>query len=90
MTMFLSQQDDFRHEKPQLQLKIEARGHICAFLPKFHCELNPIEMVWGYSKQCELDGLETLFPMLNQAADFREHADGKMAKARILVPESLK
>ncbi|KZP28152.1 hypothetical protein FIBSPDRAFT_729739, partial [Athelia psychrophila] len=29
---------------------LEARGHICMFLPKFHCNLNPIEMLWGYAK----------------------------------------
>ena len=29
---------------------IEGRGHKCIFIPKFHCELNPIEMYWGYSK----------------------------------------
>jgi len=26
-------------------------GHICIFLPKFHCELNPIERCWAQAKQ---------------------------------------
>ena len=26
------------------------RGHIVLFIPKFHCELNPIERVWGQAK----------------------------------------
>jgi hypothetical protein len=46
----LSLQDDFVHKKPLLQYYLEGQGHICMFLPKFHCELNPIEMLWGYAK----------------------------------------
>ena len=41
---------DERIAKPLIQKYVEDQGHICAFLPKFHCELNPIEMVWGYAK----------------------------------------
>ena len=26
-------------------------GHTCVFIPKFHCELNPIERVWSQSKR---------------------------------------
>ncbi|KAJ6617726.1 hypothetical protein B0H10DRAFT_2434264 [Mycena sp. CBHHK59/15] len=44
MQRVLSLQQDFREEKPLLQLIIEKAGHKCLFLPKFHCELNPIEM----------------------------------------------
>jgi hypothetical protein len=46
-------QDDFVNEKPLLQHYLEGRGHICLFLPKFHCKLNPIEMLWGYVKYRE-------------------------------------
>ncbi|KIJ28802.1 hypothetical protein M422DRAFT_269851 [Sphaerobolus stellatus SS14] len=43
-------QKDFQDEKPLLQEIIEQAGHKCYFLPKFHCELNPIEMYWGWTK----------------------------------------
>ncbi|KIJ30855.1 hypothetical protein M422DRAFT_186615, partial [Sphaerobolus stellatus SS14] len=39
-------QQDFGDEKPLLQQIIENAGHKCYFIPKFHCELNPIEMYW--------------------------------------------
>lgn len=50
MRKVLSLQSDFLAEIPQLQEVIERAGHICFFLPKFHCELNPIEMFWGWVK----------------------------------------
>lgn len=53
MQRVLSLQADFLAEKPLLQLIIEKAGHKCLFLPKFHCELNPIEMVWGQAKRCK-------------------------------------
>jgi hypothetical protein len=51
--MILSQQSDFLHKRPLLQAIIEDAGHICLFLPKFHCELNPIELFWSYIKDCK-------------------------------------
>jgi len=46
----MEQQPDFRAEKSRLERMIEDRGHLCWFLPKYHCELNPIELHWGRSK----------------------------------------
>ncbi|KAF8584556.1 hypothetical protein K439DRAFT_1616644 [Ramaria rubella] len=48
----LAGQSDFANEKSMLQTIIEAAGHQCIFLLKFHCELNPIEPLWGFAK-CE-------------------------------------
>ena len=58
MQHMLSMEQDFRNEKPLLQIVIERAGHKCIFLPKFHCELNPIEMVWGQGKRGEFHHLE--------------------------------
>ena len=47
----LGAQPDFRAQKSILH---EANGktrHICGFLPKFYCELAPIENFWGYAKK---------------------------------------
>jgi hypothetical protein len=45
MAWLLSKQDDFTNQVSMLETIIKKAGHECIFLPKFHCELNPIEMV---------------------------------------------
>ena len=44
---------DFKNEKSSIErFPIEEKGHIIVYmLPKFHCELNPIERVWSQSKR---------------------------------------
>ena len=46
MRMLLSALYDFMAQKSRVHELIESRGHICLFLPKFHCELNWIELYW--------------------------------------------
>ena len=53
MQKMLVNQQDFKDEKPLIQIIIEEAGHKCWFFPKFHCELNPIEMYWGWAKARE-------------------------------------
>jgi hypothetical protein len=45
MAHLLSKQDDFEKQVSLLETLICSAGHECIFLLKFHCELNPIEMV---------------------------------------------
>src|SRR6185369_8326499 len=47
----LASQVDFKNQKPLLQEIIEAKGHKAVFYPKFHCELDYIEMYWGAAKR---------------------------------------
>jgi hypothetical protein len=46
----LELQPDFKAQRSLVQEVIEAAGHLCIFLPKFHCELNFIEFFWGTVK----------------------------------------
>lgn len=46
----LSQQPDFLAQLPWLQEVVEKHGCHILFYPKYHCELNYIEMVWGWVK----------------------------------------
>ena len=45
----LSKQDDFVNQTSMIEQVIKDAGHECIFLSKFHCELNPIEMVSCHS-----------------------------------------
>ena len=51
LIVILSQHDDFKNEKNSLETMLSGKGHTAVFLPKFHCELNGIERVWGHSKR---------------------------------------
>ncbi|KIK79804.1 hypothetical protein PAXRUDRAFT_160287, partial [Paxillus rubicundulus Ve08.2h10] len=43
---------------------IEGFGHMCIFLPKFHCKLNPIEFFWGQVKKYLCDNCNYTFDTL--------------------------
>ena len=45
LVQLLLQQDDIVNQPSMLETLIKGSGHECLFLLKFHCELNPIEMV---------------------------------------------
>ena len=42
---------DFKNEKTKIEHFLNGKGYGCVFLPKFHCELNPIERCWGQAKR---------------------------------------
>lgn len=47
-------QPDFKEQQSLVQEVIEAAGHECIFLPKFHWELNFIEFFWVQSSATRL------------------------------------
>ncbi|KIJ24834.1 hypothetical protein M422DRAFT_274299 [Sphaerobolus stellatus SS14] len=59
MACLLSHQDDFVNQTSELEQIIVDAGHLCLFLPKFHCELNPIEMTtFGQAKAAAIQCLD--------------------------------
>jgi hypothetical protein len=49
-----------------VQEVIENAGHLCIFLPKFHCELNFIEFFWGKVKKYLRDQCDYTFATLKE------------------------
>ncbi|KZV85794.1 hypothetical protein EXIGLDRAFT_622608 [Exidia glandulosa HHB12029] len=47
----LFNEPDFANVPSLLETSMEEYGISVLFLPKFHCELNPIEQCWGYAKR---------------------------------------
>jgi transposase len=62
----LELQPDFKEQKSLVQEVIEAAGHLCIFLPKFHCELNFIEFFWGVVKKYLRDNCDYTFATLKE------------------------
>lgn len=51
MCPVLGSHPDFANQKSKIEFFLNAKEHVAYFLPKFHCELNPIERVWAQSKR---------------------------------------
>ncbi|KAF9503576.1 hypothetical protein BS47DRAFT_1374469 [Hydnum rufescens UP504] len=68
LACILSKQGDFVDQISMLEDLISKAGHLCMFLPKFHCELNPIEMYWGYAKYRYHEIFKTTFADAKAAA----------------------
>ena len=62
----LEAQPDFQEQHLFVQEVIEAAGHLCIFLPKFHCELNFIEYFWGALKKYLRDHYDYTFKTLQE------------------------
>ena len=60
----LEHQPDFQEQQSLVQETIESLGHLCIFLPKFHCELNFIEFFWGKVKKYIRDNCDNSFNTL--------------------------
>jgi hypothetical protein len=52
-------QPDFESRNSTLEETARELGTQVVFLPKYHCELNPIEQCWGYAKRKYRDMPET-------------------------------
>lgn len=65
----LSECEDFMGQMTILEELASRRNHLAAFFPKFHCELNPMELLWAEAKryararcQYSFNGLRAVVP----------------------------
>ncbi|TFK87877.1 hypothetical protein K466DRAFT_490103 [Polyporus arcularius HHB13444] len=64
----LYNQPDFREVETLVETHCHARGFEAVFLPKFHCELNPIEQCWCVAKRTYWE-----FPPSSLEADLEQN-----------------
>jgi len=62
----LELQPDFVNQKSLIEETIESHGHKVIFYPKFHCELNFIELFWGAAKQYTCENCDYTFKSLEK------------------------
>lgn len=55
MVEVLSAQPDFANQPTLIEEFLSNRGHTAIFLPKFHAELNPVELIWAKAKRFARD-----------------------------------
>ncbi|CAG8799636.1 19386_t:CDS:2 [Cetraspora pellucida] len=63
----MANQPDFLEQCGQIQQEIESRGHKVIFYPKFHPELNYIEMYWGMAKKYTRSNCEYSLPKTRES-----------------------
>ena len=62
----LELQPDFMGHCSLIQEVIKEAGHLCIFLPKFHCELNFIKYFWGAMKRYLQENCDYTFTTLQE------------------------
>lgn len=64
LRIILANHPDFKYEKSRVERFLSDKGHIVYLLPKYHCELNPIERVWAQAKRYTRAYCKYTFPSL--------------------------
>jgi hypothetical protein len=62
----LELQPDFVNQKSLIEETVESYGHKVIFYPKFHCELNFIELFWGAAKKYTRENCDYTFKSLEK------------------------
>ena len=67
MQELLEKQPDVLEQKEWLSEVVTSKGHLIDYFPKYHCELNPIERVWGRAKATTRKSCDYTLPTLRGA-----------------------
>ena len=77
---FLYNQPDFKQVESVLEMTCRAKGVRVLFLPKFHCELNFIEQVWGCAKRVYRE-----FPPSSKESDLEKNVVDALNSVSLLM-----